>query len=103
MPLSGLNFRPVKFDPQPKRSEWFIESPTNIGDLVEGRRFYAFRIEMATYQSVAFGPSQRLGENLERNPIQCLVNILIATALVRKLGQHSKGPPTADQSNELLR
>jgi hypothetical protein len=62
--------------------EGFIERPCQVGQLVEGGGLHAAGIEMAGDKSVALGSSQRVGEDIGRDALYCVEQVVVATATI---------------------
>ena len=102
--VDGLSNRvPIGLDPLPENREGLVERPSQIRELVEGCGLDAFSVEVAGDQPVALGPPERLGEHFVGDPIQGVMELLVATTLICKLGKHGESPSTADQLDEFLR
>jgi len=79
---SSLDSVPVVIGPATKRSERLVERSPQVGELVERGGVDMFRVKLACDQPVAFCPSQRVGEDLVGDPVQGIVQVVVATPLV---------------------
>jgi hypothetical protein len=96
-----FNQIPVRVDPAPESSEWLFERSAEFGELIKGCGFNALGIEVAANQSVSLGASQRVGEDLVRDPLQRVVKVLVAEATIGEFGQYRKGPARTDELHEV--
>jgi hypothetical protein len=82
-----LDLVPVDVDPAPERSEWLLERSAEFGELIRGSGLDALGIEVAASQPVSLGASQRVGEDLIRDTLLRVVNVLVATHHVEDDGR----------------
>jgi hypothetical protein len=98
-----FNQIPVRVDPAPESSEWLFERSAEFGELIEGSGLDALGIEVAANQPVSLGASQRVSEDLVRDPLQRVVKVLVATPSLSQLGERCQSPPSPDRVDEPLR
>jgi hypothetical protein len=72
----------VAVDPALQCAKRLVERPAEVGEFVEGGRLDMARVETANDESVSFCPSERVGEDLVRDAVEGIVEVLVAaTAL----------------------
>ena len=102
--LSGcLNRLPIGVNPLTHGSEWRFEGPAEVRQLVESSGLDAPGIKTATDQAVTLSSAKRIGEHLEGNAVEYVVEVSIAAALGRELGKYRRRPSTVEQPNKALR
>jgi hypothetical protein len=101
---SGLfDLRPVGLAPSFERGKRFVEGSTELGQPVEGGGVDAAGVEMTHNQAVAFGSSQRVGEHFVRDPVEGIVEFLIAATPIHEFGEHGESPPAVNDTHDSLR
>lgn len=80
----GANCRLVRVNPANHRGNRMVQRPTEIRQLVHGRRLLAGGIKSARHKTIAFGPPQRFGKHLVRHIIDGALHLLVTQIPVSK-------------------
>ena len=94
---------PVDVDPTTQPNKWIVKGSGQIGKFIQHRSLYTLGIEVANNEPVTLRSSERLREDLVGDPVQGVVDVLIATPAVRELSAYSKGPSPIEQFDESVR
>jgi hypothetical protein len=101
--VGGLNLMPVDVDPATQPNKWIVKGPGQIRKFIQHRSLYAFGIEVANNEPVTLRSSECLSEDLVGDPVQGIVEVLVAAPAVRELSEYCEGPSPIEQLDEAMR
>jgi hypothetical protein len=90
---SFFDLGPVGIHPAVESTKRVFKGSSELGELIKGGRLHAAGIEVARDQAVAFGSAKRVGEHFVRDPVECIIEVLVAPTAIYELSQDRQGPP----------
>jgi hypothetical protein len=97
VPARRLHPLPVDLHPTIERGQRFAQRPSEVRQLVERGRLDVFGVEMPSDQAVTLRTSQRLGQHLEGDASEAVVEVLVTMAAVGELPKDGEGPAPVEE------
>lgn len=93
----------IAFHPLRHRRQWHFERPAKVSELIQRGRLDPPTVEMAGNEPVAFRSAKRLSQYLVRDPVQGVMDVLVAAPSLGQLRDDSESPTPGQQLNQSRR